>query len=385
VLPLVWPTDGTRPPLPTRWLRFLTEVFPCTVAVPLPGDPIVVVDAEEQATLDGIAAASVGVTVGPPAETAVIPVGSQADRLQEIFGYLLTRQTKAQVLFLFTGPPGSGKGTTLRVLEALLGDQYVAPTEHDLIGRFGLWSLMHARVAAITDARLDALSESQRSTFLSLGLSVSGEDKKLIQRKGLPDQHLRLRCRIVLTSNELPAFEDDAGAFMRRVLPTEYPLVVTDVDRDLTEVLMTELPGILAWALDGRDRLEAQRFEFTTTVEGDRVREALRQNTEPLTEFCDLYLTAAPADQWVTFDDITRLYSWWAEQKQNISRVKQYEGRVLGRKLRPPLQKRGIIPHVLNTKENGKPVPRRWCGITWTELGASTVTAVLNGTIDFPG
>jgi hypothetical protein len=48
------------------------------------------------------------------------------DCLQEIFGYLLTTDTRQQKAFLLVGPKRSGKGTIARVLKALLGSANVA-------------------------------------------------------------------------------------------------------------------------------------------------------------------------------------------------------------------------------------------------------------------
>ncbi|MBA4159259.1 MAG: toprim domain-containing protein, partial [Gemmatimonadetes bacterium] len=53
--------------------------------------------------------------------------------LQELFGYLLTHDTRQQKCFLLVGPPRSGKGTIARVLTGLLGSSNVcAPTLADL-------------------------------------------------------------------------------------------------------------------------------------------------------------------------------------------------------------------------------------------------------------
>ncbi len=45
--------------------------------------------------------------------------------LQEIFGYLITSDTKQQKIFSLVGPMRSGKGTIARILTALLGQDSV--------------------------------------------------------------------------------------------------------------------------------------------------------------------------------------------------------------------------------------------------------------------
>lgn len=383
-LNLSWPTDGSLPPAPLRWLRFLTEVFPpCADIPPPPGDPIVVVDAETQATLDGIAAASENVVAGPPSETRVVPLGTQADRLQEVFGYLLTNETRAQKVVSFLGQPAGGKGTVLRVLEGLMRDHYVAPTEHDLTaGSFGLWSLMSASVAVITDSRTASVTAAASRRFLQLLLSVAGEDKKLVQRKHLPDWHGRLNCRIVVVSNLEMDLDDHSGALLRRMLAVKFPRsFAAAADPHLTDTLLTELPGILAWALDGRDRLEANDHRFTTTVEGNAVLDAMRAATDEYREFVELYLEIADDKEWVVYGEIVTLYAWWAEHAQNIPKARQLPANHLGGKLREVLagMREGFVPSEWRPKEHGKNLPRRWRRLRFTDAALAQLESIRTG------
>jgi len=48
------------------------------------------------------------------------------DTLQEIFGYLLTRDMSQEKIFALLGPPRSGKGTIMSTLRRLLGDDSTA-------------------------------------------------------------------------------------------------------------------------------------------------------------------------------------------------------------------------------------------------------------------
>ena len=67
------------------------------------------------------------------------------DTLQEIFGYLLTGDTRYQKIFALFGPPRSGKGTIARVLRRLVGDGNVAgPTLSGFASNFG-WKACSAK------------------------------------------------------------------------------------------------------------------------------------------------------------------------------------------------------------------------------------------------
>jgi putative DNA primase/helicase len=74
--------------------------------------------------------------------------------LQELFGYLLTSDTRQQKLFLIVGPRRAGKGTIVWLLEQLLGKENIAyQTLASMAGEFGRWPLIDKKLAVVSDAR----------------------------------------------------------------------------------------------------------------------------------------------------------------------------------------------------------------------------------------
>ena len=74
---------------------------------------------------------------------------------------------------------------------------------------------------------------------------------------------VKLPTRIVILANEMPSFRDPSGALERRliVLRTRRSFLGEE-DVSLTDALLRELPGILNWAIEGRQRLYSRgRFE----------------------------------------------------------------------------------------------------------------------------
>ncbi len=73
--------------------------------------------------------------------------------LQEVFGYVLSGDTRLQKIFLAVGPKRSGKGTIGRVLTGLLGKHNMAATTLAGLGtNFGLAPLVDKPLALISDA-----------------------------------------------------------------------------------------------------------------------------------------------------------------------------------------------------------------------------------------
>ena len=87
-------------------------------------------------------------------------------------------------------------------------------------------------------------------------LSITGEDMLTVDRKFRDRGTGKLPTRFVVLSNELPRFHDSSGAIANRLLILQMTeSFLGREDRTLDDRLRAELPGILAWALEGLDRL----------------------------------------------------------------------------------------------------------------------------------
>jgi putative DNA primase/helicase len=164
---------------------------------------------------------------------------------------------------MIVGPKRSGKGTIGRVLTAMIGKSNVAnPTMASMTGEFGLWPLIDKLLAIISDARVGKRADP--SVVAERLLSISGEDGQTINRKNKSFWFGRLFVRFLILTNELPRIPDASGALASRFIV----LLLTESfdgreDHELTDKLLTELPGILNWALAGLERLRDRgRFDM---------------------------------------------------------------------------------------------------------------------------
>jgi putative DNA primase/helicase len=204
--------------------------------------------------------------------------------LQDWFGYALSPDTSQQKILFVVGPRRSGKGTIARVLTSLLGRDSVAnPTLASLQTPFGLAPLIGKPLAFITDARLG--SRSDQAAITERLLSISGEDALTIDRKFMPAWTGRLSTRFTILTNELPRISDTSGALVGRLVV----LVLMQSfygreDPALTARLLTELPGILNWALHGYRRLR-QRGYFVQPASAREAIEDLEVLASPIKAF----------------------------------------------------------------------------------------------------
>lgn len=219
------------------------------------------------------------------------------DLLAEWFGYCLVADTSRQKMLWLLGPSRAGKGVICRVLKKLIGEQNVStPTFQDLATEFGLSNLLDKSLAVIGDGRLSNRSDAVAVTARLL--QIVGEDGTNVNRKGIAILgNVRLGCRFVITSNELPNLVDHADALVARSLALQFTeSFVGREDPHLGDRLEAELPGILCWAIQGLARLRANG-RFTEPESGLGVKEELQDLLSPvgkfLREVCDVKPTAS--------------------------------------------------------------------------------------------
>jgi len=218
--------------------------------------------------------------------------------LQELFGYAISDDTSQQIVAYLWGVTRAGKGTVLRVLTDLCGEENChSPSIVELGGRFGLQGCLAKSLITITDMDTDNRSELGAAAVCIN--KISGEDRVSVERKGITPWGGRLPGRIWLASNNLPDFGGHATAIAARLvmLPFDVSFLGRE-DRDLTKKdgtgkLQQELPGILNWALNGLDRLR-ERGRIAEPDESVQAKFRMLYASEPVRGFVEEQCTLDP-------------------------------------------------------------------------------------------
>ena len=231
--------------------------------------------------------------------------------LQEWTGYLLTPDTRQQKILLVIGPRRSGKGTIARVLRSLVGPANVCgPALAGLATNFGLWPLVGKSLGIVSDARLSGRTDSQ--IVVERLLSISGEDALTIDRKNLEPITVKLPTRLMIFSNELPRLGDSSGALAgRMILLRLTQSFYGKEDPGLTDRLLTELPGILLWAIDGWRRLR-ERGRFVQPTAADEMLGELNDLASPVSAFLRDCCNIGPEYE-VQRENLYEAYEAWAK------------------------------------------------------------------------
>jgi putative DNA primase/helicase len=181
--------------------------------------------------------------------------GNQAiiDYLQRFFGYCLTGKTGEQILLFFYGLGCNGKSVLANILGALLGD-YASTAGSDLLmSRDNRGSTND--VAALRGSRLVKVSEFDDNEKLAEAQikTLTGGDQVTCRFLYCESFTYVPTYKLLLIGNHKPKVRSTDHGIWRRIHLLNFGVTIPEGERDpyLQDKLLQELPGILAWAVQG--------------------------------------------------------------------------------------------------------------------------------------
>lgn len=213
------------------------------------------------------------------------------DLMQEIFGYCLTREVRAEKAFLFLGPAESGKSTILNTLDDLLGKENISHVSlQNLADRFKTVALLGKHANIVTDLPANAMKDSGIFKMIVSGEPITCEEKNQ------PAFTFVSYAKLLFSLNKLPVSSDKTEGFYRRliIIPCQNIIPKNKKDRSLKEKIYEEKDAILQWALIGLMRLRENGFSFSESKVNEDIKNNYRiENNSILafiTDYCDFDL-----------------------------------------------------------------------------------------------
>lgn len=181
--------------------------------------------------------------------------GSQAlqDYLQDVAGYGLTGSTVEQCLFLLHGFGSNGKSTLLGMLLEAAGEYGIAasPSTFSIVSG----NRIRCDIARLAGARLVSAPEVNSESQLdeSIVKQLTGGDRISARFLYQNDAEFTPNFKLFSTANHLPNINGQDDGIWRRikVIPFRAKFSGEALDKDLTDKLRQELPGILTWMVQG--------------------------------------------------------------------------------------------------------------------------------------
>lgn len=180
----------------------------------------------------------------------VLPEVEAQRVLAEFIGYCLMKSHALEKMLWLYGEGLNGKSVTLEIVEALLGSMNVS--------YLSLSDLTNDEVkrAGIEHKLLNISHESGKDVNASVLKQLTSGERVLIKHLYVDPRETNDYGKFFAAFNVLPRAEITFGYFRRLIiLPYLVTIPQEEIDRQLTDKLKQELPGILNWVLKALPRL----------------------------------------------------------------------------------------------------------------------------------
>lgn len=174
--------------------------------------------------------------------------------IQRAVGYSLTASVRERVLFLLHGVGANGKSTFTRILLALVGDYGIQTPSETLLASRNDGSIRND-LARFAGARVVAAMESDGGRRLASALIKQLTGGDILTARFLFSEFFDIApsWKIWFSTNHRPFVSDNGDAIWDRIrlIPFDVRIPEAEQDKSLLVKLSAELPGILAWAVEG--------------------------------------------------------------------------------------------------------------------------------------
>ncbi len=233
--------------------------------------------------------------------------------LQRAVGYSLTGDTSSQVVFFLWGQGSNGKSTFVGTIRRLVGP-YGARLDMNALTTRGS-SGPRESLADLCGKRFVAASEIEDGSRLAVSLikDLSGGESIRADRKYEHGFEFQPQLKLWLSGNHRPVIADNTYSIWRRLklVPFVVTIPADEVDPRYPSRLEAELPGILAWAVEGC--LQWQRGGLGDPDAVVRETGGYRREQDVLADFVeDCCVLASVAT--VSKADLRAAYARWCEE-----------------------------------------------------------------------
>lgn len=240
--------------------------------------------------------------------------------VQKLFGYSLSGERKEQIFVVKYGEGSNGKSTESELHLKLLGDYASSASissflEKKLDGiRNDLARLVGTRLVSASEVGLDKyLDESQIK-------EMTGGEKLTVRFLYNENFSFVPQFLVVLTLNNKPKIRGTDNGIWRRIVSIPYSKKFEGVqnDKELSNKLTNELPGIMNWALEGYRLWKSEGLQpFPSIV--CKSNELYRQEENPVADFISEVLEFYSGSR-LLFSEIREYANDWT-RKQGIASI----------------------------------------------------------------
>ena len=285
--------------------------------------------------------------------------GEMISALQRLAGYFLTGDVSVQILPIVYGPGGNGKNVFLDTLMGIMGPH--AEEAPDGLVTAKVNEEHPTEIADLFGKRLVVASETEENKKLRIGLVKKIPGNKYLKGRFMRQDYFQFERthKTVLVTNNKPVVTETSNAIWRRLrlIPFEVTIPEDRQDRRLTDRLVAEWPGILAWAVRGCLDWQARQCDLGFPQAVHEATREYRSDSDHVADFvaeCCIDWRQFPEQKMKTLKE--RLYAAYCGWCRTIGED------VLSRTMfNRRMQAQGFVDK--KVKEDGK-TPKYWMDLT---------------------
>ena len=239
-----------------------------------------------------------------------LPSHQMVDAIGEMIGYIIWPHYQTHKAFMLYGPKRTGKGTTIRVIEALVGAKDCS--------HVSLQDLAENRFARarLFGKKLNTSGDLPSTPIKDPGIfkNLTGEDSIDAENKFEQIFSFSNKAKLLFSANALPKLRHEDDAFYNRWIIIMFEnSVFGKEDPNLTAKLTTpaELSGILNFGLKGLKRLRENEWHFSYGEKDSG--EMYRRESNPIIAFLEDMCVAS--DGFAVQADLVKAFNQYARER----------------------------------------------------------------------
>ena len=270
--------------------------------------------------------------------------------VQKAVGYSLTGSVEEHCAFFCYGTGRNGKSTFLDLITEIMGD-YAVNIQPETIMVKQAQSGPSSDIARLKGARFVTTVEPNEGARLNEGLlkQLTGGDRVTAAKKYEDEFEFSPEFKLWMGTNHKPTIRGtDVGIWSRiRLIPFSVQIPEDQIDRKLKYKLREEIPGILAWAVDGCLMWRREGLKTPSSVQ------AASKEYKNEMDVLSAFLEACCVESGETdAGDLFRGYSEWAKESNEYEMSSTKFGREMGKRFEKRIlqgRKRYIGISLINT------------------------------------
>ena len=242
--------------------------------------------------------------------------------VQEIMGYCISMEVKADKMFIFLGEGSNGKSVLSQILMALCGKENVSSVPMKKLGKaFSRYSLVDKVLNLATETELG--TEGLNTEEVKI---ITSGDPIYVEKKFEDGYMTQLFVKLLFCANRLPYSRDKSYGFQRRLVIVPFNKTYVDEPKNdmqgkkdsfLQGKLMKELDGILVFALEGFKRLKNNSFRFTKAKISQEVVEEYKHELNPFLDFIKDNISETDIKYRLESRTLYRMFLKWSENNNH--------------------------------------------------------------------